>query len=107
MKSLEQKVMAGVATIYLARLFTSARALKAYALFLASLGVVLFASVPHVVANFLSVGGKGFPAVYTFLLSAVTETSFVVQVGLLVAAVALVSLVRDIARPVEAPNFAS
>ena len=105
-KNIEKQVMAGVAAIYVARRLTSPGALKAYALFVSFVGVAAFASLPHVAANFIHVESSGLPAVATFLLAAVTKTNFVVQAALVVGTVALLSLARDIVRPVSGRMFA-
>jgi hypothetical protein len=108
MNKLERNVMASVAVIYVTRRLTSQRALKAYALLLSFIGIVFFASVPHVLANFMHIGSAGLPAIYTFLLSAVTKTNFVVQVALIIGVATLVSLTRDLTRfSPRAANFAS
>jgi len=91
--------MASVAVIYVTRRLTSPRALKAYALVLSFVGVVFFASIPNVVANFMHIGSAGIPAIYTFFLSAVTKTNFVVQIALILGGAAFVSLLRDVVTP--------
>ena len=103
---IEKQVMAGVAAIYVVRRLTSPGALKAYALFVSFVGVAAFASLPHVAANFIHVESSGIPAMFAFLLAAVTKTNFVVQVALVVGTVALLSLVRDVVRPVSDRVFA-
>ncbi len=98
--------MAGVVVIYIVRRLTSRRALKTYALFLSLVGVALFASLPHVFANFLHAESVGLPATGLFLLSAITKTNFVVQAALLVGVVALFSIVRDMVRSRDSRHFA-
>ncbi len=106
MTKLEQQIMAGVAAVYLGRLLTSARAIKVYTLFIAVVGIIFFASVPHVVENFAHVQRAGLPAIGGFFLSAVTKTKLVVQIALLVGVVALMSFAPEIARRSEGRSFA-
>ena len=106
MTQIKQQVMASVALIYITRRLTSPRALKAYALLLSFGGVVLFASVPHVVANFVHIGSAGLPAIGIFLLSAVTKTNLVVQLALLMGGIAVTSLMRDMLSKTPNRRFA-
>ncbi len=98
MNKLEQKIMASVAAIYLVRRLTSRRALKAYALLLSFLGIVAFVSLPHVAVNLFHVENHGFSALATYFLSAVTKTTVVVQLSLLISMIAAFSLGYDVLR---------
>lgn len=106
MTKLEQKVMAGVAAVYIARRLKSPRALKAYTLFLSCVGILFFASVPNVLANFAHVGSTGLPAIGLFLFTAVMKTTAVVQIALVLGVVALVSLARDVVSSSVRQQFA-
>ena len=84
MSKIQQKVMAGVAIIYTARLLTSAVAFKVYGLMLSFVGIVAFVSLSNVVSNFASVAQGGVFNIGTFVLSAVLGTTLVVQLALVV-----------------------
>ena len=92
MNTVEKNVMATVAVIYGARLAFSATALKLYALLLSGAGIVALVSVSNVVHNFESVLKGGVPAVGTFVLSAVSSTTLLVQLALAVGVFAFISL---------------
>ena len=87
--SIEQQVMASVAVIYAARSLMSFQALVCYALVVSLFGISQLVSVPHVLQNFSSVARGGFPSTLVFLQSAVTGTTLLVQLGLLVAIFAI------------------
>jgi hypothetical protein len=100
MKSnIEKNVMAGVAAVYVARKLSSRRALKAYLLLACVLGLAVFTSLPHVFINFEHMLGSGLPAVSTYVVTAVTKTSVLVQLILVVAALAGLSLAKDTVVP--------
>ncbi len=91
--------MAGVATIYVARKLSSTKALAIYALIASIVGIALFTSLPHILANLIHAESAGLPAVALFLLSAVTKTNLSVQAALLVAIFAGFFLLRETFRP--------
>ncbi len=98
MSKIEQQVMAGVAVVYAARKLTSRLALECYALALSVAGLAFFASLPHVFANLAQVAQGGAVSIGVFFISAVLGTKLVVQLALLIGAVALVAMGVDIAR---------
>ncbi len=89
---IEQQVMGSVAVIYTARALTSFQALVCYALVASMFAISLLVSVPHVLENFASIARGGAPSIITFAEAAVMGTTFMVQLGLLVAIFALGSL---------------
>jgi hypothetical protein len=95
--NIERQVMGSVAAIYLARQFVSAPALKLYVCVVALLSLGSLVWVARVVQNLAEVGITG---ALTFMLAAVLNTDFWVQLALLVLVAAGLSLVRDLARPV-------
>lgn len=106
MSRIEQQVMASVGVIYAIRRATSRTALEVYALVLAVLGIVLFSSVPHVIANFNTVAAYGAGSVLVFLAAALEKTNLVVQLAVLLGGVSFVALTVDIVRNIKAPVFA-
>ncbi len=102
MTKVEQKVMAGVAAIYVARRFTSRTALECYALFFSAFGITLLVSLPHVLANILIVESHGLPALGFYFLTAITKTNLLVQITLVVGVAGLTSLIFDV---VQATNY--
>ena len=92
MNKIEQQVMASVAVIYAVRALVSATALKFYALAVSTAGIVVFASVPHVLLNFESVASHGPASVAIFIVYAVLSTTVVIQFALAVGAAAFISL---------------
>lgn len=103
---IEQQVMAGVGTVYVARKLVSRTALECYALFLCAFSITLFVSLPHVFLNFESITASGLPGIVGFILSAVLGTKLVVQLTLVVGTVALLALARDVTRATPLPKFA-
>jgi len=98
MSKIEERVMGNVAVIYAARRLAGATALKLYALVLSFVGIVAFVSIPNVAANFVNVAQGGVEGALVFIISAVVGTALLVQVSLVVAAVAAVSLVVPVFR---------
>ena len=90
--------MASVAVVHTARRVFSATALKLYVLVGSAYAFGVLVWVSQVRENLLQAANNGVLAVGNFVLYAVLHTSLVVQVVLLVAAVALVSLAIDLAR---------
>lgn len=103
MSKIEERVMAGVAMVYVARRLMSRTALECYALFLSAFCLTLFVSLPHVEHNFLVVERGGLPSTATYLVSAVLNTRVAVQAVLLLGVVAVALLVWDAARSFIAP----
>lgn len=101
--------MASVGIIYVARKLTSRLALECYALILSLVGVAYFVSLPNVVANFTHVAQGGLVSIGAFLVAAVLGTKLVVQVAVLVGAVALALMVVDMVRstPASRQTFAA
>ena len=100
---IEQQVMASVGVIYVARMLTSRLAVECYALVLSFVGAAYFVSLPNVLANFSHVAQGGLANVGTFLIAAVLGTKLVVQVAVLIGAVAFVGMVADILRSPSSP----
>jgi hypothetical protein len=98
---IEQQVMAGVGTIYSARKLTGLTALKIYALILSVWGIGRLVWVSKVFDNFFAVEKNGIGAISNYLLYAVEHTHLAVQLTLLVAAVAAVSLLVDTVRSIS------
>lgn len=96
MNTLEEKVMANIALIYVVRTLTSRHALKLYALLLSVVGLIALVSLPNVAANFMQAlsGGNA----VTFVLAAVVGTTILVQAALFVGTLAALSLLVDIFR---------
>lgn len=93
MTTIEQKVMAGVGLIYIGRKLASPLAFQWYALILSAVGIAMFVSLPNVVQNFQAVAAAGgLPSITNFVLSAVTSTTVIVQLWLVLGVVAVLSL---------------
>jgi hypothetical protein len=91
--------MASVAAIYGFRLLTSLTALKLYALTASALGIALFVSVGNVAQNFVHAVANGDLArTGTFIFGAVSGTTLLVQIALLLGTLALGSLFLDVVR---------
>lgn len=95
---IEQQVMASVATIYTARMFISATAFKIYALAASVWALGALVWVARVGENFNVAFHGGVNKLAAYLLVAVSHTSLAVQMVLLVATVALISLAVDLLR---------
>ena len=98
MTKIEQRVMAGVAAIHVARKALSRTALECYALFVSAFGLTMLVSLSSVEQNLLSVAQGGVTNIFNFSLVAFTNTSHVVQGIVLLASVALVFMLADLAR---------
>ena len=95
---IERQVMGSVATIYAARSLVSATAVKLYAL-VASVWVLgALVWVARIEDNFNVAFHGGVNKLMAYLLAAVSHTTLAVQITLLVALVALVSLAADAIR---------
>jgi hypothetical protein len=103
--SIEQRVMANVAVIYTARKMLSRTALKAYVFFLSLVGVAFFVSVPHITQNLEKVAHGGVGSVALFIFTAILSTTIIVQIALLLGAIAFASFVADFVRN-NRPQFA-
>ena len=107
MTRIENKVMAGVAGVYLARKIVSRTALKCYALFISAFGLTTLVSVSNVGHNFASVAQGGVANIANFFLVAFANTSHVVQGIVLLATVALFCMLVDLARALRSvPRYA-
>jgi hypothetical protein len=107
MSTVTQKVMASVLVVYFARKATSRTALECYALFLCAFSMTLLVSLPNVFQNLLAVAQSGLPAVGLFVLSALSNTSHVVQLMVLVGVVASALIVLDALKALrESPRLA-
>lgn len=102
---IERQVMAGVGTVYAARQLTSTTALKVYALILSLWTVGRLVWVSHVFANFLEVERGGLGAMANYTLYALEHTHLGVQLALLVAAVAFISLAAEMVRSNRTPQI--
>lgn len=107
MSKIEEQVMGSVAVIYAARALFSITAFKVYALVLSLGGIVAFVSVPHVASNFVNVAqGGGVGSVALFVVSAVVSTTLLVQLALMVGAVAALLLVVPVVFRTHTRSFA-
>jgi aspartate/tyrosine/aromatic aminotransferase len=100
---IERQVMASVGAVYFARTLTGTTALKVYAFILSMWVVGRLVWVSKVFANFVMVEKGGLSAMSNFVLYAVEHAHLGVQLALLVAAVAFVSLVVEAARKLSEP----
>lgn len=107
MTKVEDKVMAGVAGIYLARKVLSRTALECYALFVSAFSLTMFVSVSNIEHNLASVAQGGVANIANFFLVAFANTSHVVQGIVMLATIALLFMLADLARALRiAPRFA-
>src|SRR5579872_3369540 len=95
---IEQQVMASVAAVYVGRRLLSRTALECYALFVCGFSVTLLVSLPHVVQNFFMIEKSGLPGVGAFFLSAMLNTSHMVQLIVVVGTGALLLMLADATR---------
>ena len=102
--TIEQSVMASVGVVYFARVLTGTTALKVYAFILSLWVVGRLVWVSKVFANFVEVEKGGFSSMSNFVLYAIEHTHLGVQLALLVAAVAFVSLAVEAARKLAEPT---
>lgn len=92
---IEQQVMAGVGSIYIARQLVSATALKLYVCVLALYGIGRLVWVSRVFENWANVGLQG---TVSFVTQAVLHTHLPVQIALVVLFVAGLGLLYDLVR---------
>jgi hypothetical protein len=92
---IEQQVMAGVATIYMARKLVSATALKLYVCALSLYGLAQLVWVSRVFENFSAVGWGN---ALQFATSAILNTDFTVQLTFFAFMIAAVWLLVDLTR---------
>ena len=96
--NIEKQVMGSVAVIYGVRQLVSPIAFACYAAF-SFAALSFFVSVPHIAENLASSAARGgVPTVIGFMIAAVLGTQLVVQLGVLVAAVASTSFVVSATR---------
>ena len=100
---IEQQVMASVGVVYTARRLVSASAFKLYATVASALALWQLVWVHRVFENWSQVGVQGSAQ---FVWSAILHAHLPVQLALLVAIFAGVSLVRDLMRPSYTPRLA-
>jgi uncharacterized membrane protein len=98
MTKIEQQVMASVVLLHTARRLVSRTALKVYTLAISFWGVVALVSIGNVTANFTNVAQGGVGSVAIFLVSAILGTTLLVQLALLLAALAAASIFTDVIR---------
>jgi hypothetical protein len=103
--NIEQRVMANVATVYSVRKVFSATALKLYVLVAALLSIWKLVWVTRIMQNFTAVEKNGLVSVGNYFVYAVVHTHPVVQLTLVVAAVAFVALVIDLIRSTSTPRL--
>jgi hypothetical protein len=95
---IEQQVMASVGIIHTARRAVSATALKVYALVASVYALGILVWVARVEQNFNEAFHGGVDKVFAYLLAAVSHTTLAVQLVLVIATLALISLAIDLAR---------
>lgn len=95
---IEQQVMASVGVIHTARRMVSGTALKVYALVASVYALGILVWVSKVEENLLNVMNGGVLAVGNYILAALMHTELAVQMLLVVATLALVSLAIDLVR---------
>jgi hypothetical protein len=96
--AIERQVMAAVGVIYVARLLVSRTAVELYVLAASSVAIWQLTWVHKVFENFFTALRGGLPDVSTYLLVAVTHAHLAVQLTLVVAAVAGITFILDMAR---------
>ncbi len=95
---IEQQVMASVGVIYGVKQLVSATAIKLYVLGMSVWALGALVWVARVEQNFMTALRGGLPKVSVYLEVALMHTSVYVQLALLVAALAGISLLVDIIR---------
>jgi len=93
--------MASVGTVYVARQLISLTALKLYVCALALLGLWKLVWITRVYENLAHVGVGG---AFNFMLAAVANTDFLVQITLVALVVAGLSLAREVVRTLSTPR---
>jgi hypothetical protein len=96
MTTISNNVMKKVRTIFWARRLTSRCALECYVLFVSTLGLFSFVSVPHVIANMPPATNA--PSLFNFILAAATHTHTIVQVILALICLSLGAIAFDLVR---------
>lgn len=94
---IEQQVMASVGVIYVARQLVSRTALKLYVCVATLWGIGQLVWVARVFENLSHVGINGF---VHFVTVALLNTDILVQAALVIGAIAFVSLLTDLVKPV-------
>ena len=103
MSAIEKNVMASARLIYTMRMLTSVTALKLYVWALALYTIGRLVWVAHVWENLEKVG---IGHLFQFMLAAVLNTQLLVQLALLIGAMALISFLVDVVRGLRTPTFA-
>ena len=101
---IERQVMASVGAVYFARTLTGTTALKVYAFILSMWAIGRLVWVSKVFENFTVVEKGGISAMSNFILYAVEHTHVGVQIALLIAGVAIISLAVDTVRKLSEPT---
>ena len=96
MTTISNNVQKKVRMIFWTRRLTSRRALECYVLFVSTLGLFSFVSVPHVIANMPSI--TDLTHVSLFMFAALAHTQRLVQILFALAAVSLGFIAFDLAR---------
>ncbi len=94
MTTISNNVQKKVNTIFWARRLTSRRAIECYVLFISTLGLFSFVSVPHVIANMPSV--IDLARLSGFIAAAFAHTHTVVQLALALMVVSVLGIVFDL-----------
>lgn len=98
MSTIEQRVMANVGMIYIARQFVSVSALKFYAVVVAGFSLWQLTWIHRVLENWQQVGFSG---TWSFITYALLHTSLPVQLALVILVGMGAWLLRDLMRPVR------
>jgi hypothetical protein len=101
---IEQQVMASVGVIYTARKLVSRTAAEIYVLAVSAVVLWQLVWVHKVFDNFFAVEKKGIGSTLNYLATAVGHTNPAVQLTLVVAVVAFVMLVSDLAKSSSLQN---
>ena len=96
MTTISNNVQKKVRLIFWMRRLTSRRAIECYVLFVSTVGLFSFVSVPHVIANMPSV--TDIARLSAFVVGALTHTHAAVQIALVLMCVSLVFMVSDLIR---------
>ena len=95
MTTISNNIQKKVKLIFWTRRLTSRRALESYVLFLSTIGLFSFVSVPHVFANMPSL--TDIAQLLGFILAAFDHTNLLVQITLSVLTLAFISTLVDFA----------
>jgi hypothetical protein len=96
MTIVSNNVMKKVRVIFWARRLMSRRALECYMLFISTLGLFSFVSVPHVIANMPPATNT--LSLFNFMITAATHTHVIVQIILTLMCISLGCIAFDFFR---------